>query len=99
MTKDEIKEKLTELGIEFDEKMKKDELANLLQAELEVAELEQKPKKYIVVHDFKDLEDNGAIYFKGDKYPRKSVQVDDERIQELLSTNNKIGKQLIKEQE
>lgn len=96
MTKDEIKEKLTEVGIKFDEKMKKDELANLLEAELEVTE---SPKKYVVVHDFKDLEDNGAIYFKGDKYPRKSIQVDDERIQELLSTNNKIGKQLIKEQE
>ncbi|MGP9039818.1 hypothetical protein [Cytobacillus kochii] len=56
-------------------------------------------KKYVVVHDFKDLRDNNIIYFKGDIYPRRADSViDEERIKELSSTNNKMKKILIKEQ-
>ncbi|HEY4601261.1 MAG TPA: hypothetical protein VIG73_08335 [Cerasibacillus sp.] len=62
-------------------------------------ELESKPKSYVVIHDFKDLKDNNTIYIKGDIYPRRAdAKVDDDRIKELSSTNNKIGKVLIKEQ-
>ena len=53
--------------------------------------------KYIVIHSFKDLQDNEHIYQVGDFYPRKDIKdVSDERIEELLSANNKIGKSLIK---
>lgn len=116
MTKEEIKNKLTELEIEFDDRANKDELQKLLdeketneddlqeetQTEPTVEEeLEQlKQKQYIVIHDFKDLKDNDTIYIKDDIYPRRANTVEDEeRIQELMSSNNKIGKPLIKEQE
>ena len=61
---------------------------------------EQTPeKKYVVIRDFKDLKDNNTIYIKGDIYPRRAdTVIEEERIQELMSTDNKIGKQLIKEQ-
>ncbi|GAB3797373.1 hypothetical protein [Virgibacillus kimchii] len=91
MTKDEIKNELEALGIEFDEKMKKDELADLLEQE------KQMKKTYVVIHDFKDLKDNDKIYVKDDVYPHEKVS--DDRIEELKSSNNKIGKPLIKEQE
>ncbi|MDX5475492.1 MAG: hypothetical protein LPK00_08125 [Bacillaceae bacterium] len=56
-------------------------------------------KKYVVICDFKDLKDNNTIYIKGDIYPRRAETViEEERIQELMSTDNKIGKQLIQEQ-
>ena len=56
-------------------------------------------KKYVVIRDFKDLKDNNTIYIKGDLYPRRAdTVVEEERIQELMSTNNKIAKQLIQEQ-
>lgn len=91
----ELKEELTGLGIEFDSKLKKHELIKLLEEVTEEA-----PKKYVVVHDFKDLEDNSYVYFKGDPYPRKgNKKVTEERIQELLSNQNKRKKPLIKEQD
>lgn len=97
LTVKEIKEELDFLGVEYKNNAKKDELLKLLEeADNQVAE---ELKKYVVLHDFKDLEDKGAVYFKGDTYPRKGLHVDDERIQELSSDENKIGKQLIKEQE
>ncbi|PWW27265.1 hypothetical protein DFO73_1082 [Cytobacillus oceanisediminis] len=69
--------------------------------ERQVEQLEvEPPKKYIVVHDFRDLKDNNAIYFKGDIYPKgDDVVVDEQRIKELSTTKNKIGKVLIKEQD
>lgn len=30
-------------------------------------------KKYVVLHDFKDLRDNNIIYIKGDIYPRRAL--------------------------
>ena len=58
--------------------------------------------KYIVVHSFKDLQDNDHIYKVGDYYPREDVNIEDidkERIEELAGVKNKIGKILIKEVE
>ena len=56
-------------------------------------------KKYVVVHDFKDLKDSNTVYIKGDIYPAKADQiVDEDRVKELSSTKNKMGRVLIKEQ-
>ena len=53
--------------------------------------------KYIVIHSFKDLQDDNYIYQVGDFYPRKDIKdISDERIEELSGVNNKIGKSLIK---
>lgn len=108
---DEIKKLLSDAGVPFDEKMKKDDLLQLLEesnltnieedtaSSDEAEQLEETQQKYVVVHDFKDLKDNNHIYIKGDPYPRESNQkVSAERIKELSSTNNKMKKVLIKEQ-
>ncbi|WP_096269505.1 HeH/LEM domain-containing protein [Paucisalibacillus globulus] len=116
MTVPEIKEKLTELGVEFDDKLNKPELLELLEkeqskvtnesevdsegSEESVEEELQKPKQYVVIHDFKDLKDNDTIYIKDDIYPRRAgAIVDEARVKELMSSYNKIGKPLIKEQD
>lgn len=53
--------------------------------------------KYIVIHSFKDLQDDNYIYQVGDFYPRKDIKdISEERIEELSGVNNKIGKSLIK---
>lgn len=52
--------------------------------------------KYVVIRDFRDLQDENYIYRVGDKFPRKG-RVKKERIEELLSDNNKIGDPLIRE--
>lgn len=49
-----------------------------------------------VVEDFKDLQDNDYIYYKGDTFPREGANVSDERIQELSSDKNKRKTVLIK---
>lgn len=54
--------------------------------------------KYIVVRDFRDLQDNDHIYRAGDKYPRKG-RAKKERITELLGSKNLIGVPLIREAE
>jgi len=51
---------------------------------------------YKVIHSFKDLQDNEHIYKIGDIYPRKGVHADKERVDELKTAKNKIGKPLIK---
>jgi hypothetical protein len=51
---------------------------------------------YKVIHSFKDLQDNEHIYKVGDTYPRQGVHADKERINELKTAKNKIGKPLIK---
>lgn len=115
MTIPKLKKELTTLGVEFDEKATKEQLEKLLeekQAEtsnqVETNEQEDKeedvepepdPVTYVVIHDFKDLQDNNTVYIEGDIYPRRAESdPDEERIQELLSSNNKIGKALIREQ-
>ena len=105
---DEIKKKLTDAGISFDEKMKRDDLLRLLDEvnqndatpPEETDPAEEPQKKYLVVHDFKDLKDGNTIYIKGDIYPRRAdAVVEEDRIKELSSTKNNIGKVLIKEQD
>ncbi|MCG3418966.1 HeH/LEM domain-containing protein [Oceanobacillus jordanicus] len=115
LTIPEIKKQLDEKGIEYKSNMKQEELLDLLNGEQEKetskpdaaaeeknteTKEEPKPKQYVVVRDFKDLEDNSFVYFKGDSFPRKeNKDVDEARIQELKSTKNKQNKVLIKEQE
>ena len=114
MLKDEIKAKLTEAGVPFDEDMLKEELLQLME-ENNLNEVEkdtdttptddqeqakEPKKKYVVVHDFKDLKDNNIIYIKGDIYPRRADSIiDEERVKELSSTKNKMNRVLIKEQD
>lgn len=52
--------------------------------------------KYTIIHRFRDLQDGNHIYNVGDKYPRKG-RSKKERIDELLSYENKIGMPLIAE--
>lgn len=52
---------------------------------------------YIVIKDFKDLQDNNHIYRAGDKFPRKG-RAKKERIEELLGSDNKRGEPLIVEE-
>lgn len=53
-------------------------------------------EKYKVVYKaFKDLKDNDYIYKEGDIYPREGLKPSKKRIEELSSTKNKIGEQLI----
>lgn len=63
-------------------------------------EEETKEKKYVVVHDFKDLKDNDRIYIKDDPYPAEGAKNPTAaRIKELSSTKNKMKRVLIKEQD
>jgi len=52
--------------------------------------------KYVVIKDFRDLQDDNHLYRAGDKFPRKG-RVKKERIEELSTTKNKRGEVLIKE--
>lgn len=104
MTTAEIKEALDGFGIDYDDKLKKDELLAILEAETEAApedkveETEEMKKEYVVIRDFKDLKDKGKVYIKGDHFPRPvNKEISEERILELSSTKNKIGKALIEE--
>ncbi|MBT2718328.1 hypothetical protein [Bacillus sp. ISL-57] len=57
-----------------------------------------KKKKYQVTVDFKDLQDKDKIYRKGDSFPKPgNKKVEEERLEELLSSENKLGKPVIKE--
>ena len=55
-------------------------------------------EKYVVVHNFKDLEDNEHLYLvsKNDTYPREGLKPTKARIKELSTKKNKIGEVLIK---
>lgn len=54
-------------------------------------------EKYISIREkpWKDLKDNDYIYKKGDSYPREGLKPNKKRIEELLSTKNKLGEALI----
>lgn len=91
MTVAEIKAELDVLGVEYDNKMLKAELKSLLD--------EHKPTEYKVIFGFKDLKDKNHVYKKGDVYPREGSNPGKERIRELASYKNKIGRKLISEQE
>ena len=97
MTVAEIKEVLDGFGIEYDSKLKKKDLLEIMNTETYEAK-PTKPKTYVVTHDFKDLQDKDKIYRKDDKFPKPAnKKISQERIAELSTKNNKIGKVLIKE--
>ncbi|UXR74946.1 MULTISPECIES: hypothetical protein [unclassified Staphylococcus] len=53
--------------------------------------------KYEVLKTFKDLQDNDKLYKKGNTFPRPAnKKVDEERILELSSSDNRQRKPLIK---
>lgn len=52
---------------------------------------------YKVIERFMDLQDDNYIYEVGDAYPREGADPTLERICELASNSNKIGKPLIEE--
>lgn len=54
--------------------------------------------KYEVIRDFTDLEDKDKVYKAGDTYPNPvNKKIKKERIEELLSSDNKQGQPVIKE--
>ena len=52
---------------------------------------------YKVIKFFTDLKDNAHPYNVGDTFPRKGVEVSEERVAELSGMHNKQGCPLIKE--
>lgn len=58
----------------------------------------KKKKSYEVIHDFTDLKDKNKIYRKGDKFPNpNNKKIDEERLDELLTSSNKQYRPVIKE--
>lgn len=56
------------------------------------------PIKYEAIQDFTDLKDGGKVYFAGDRYPNPvNKNIPEERLEELLSKNNKRNAAVIKE--
>lgn len=59
--------------------------------------------KYTVINPFRDLQDktkdfpNGRVYAIGDSFPATKKRVSMERIESLLTKNNKAGMAVIKE--
>jgi len=51
---------------------------------------------YKVIKMFTDLQDDNYKYEVGDEYPRKDLEVTDDRIAELSGKENKQGVPLIK---
>ena len=51
---------------------------------------------YKVINFFTDLHDKNHAYNVGDTFPRKGIEVTEKRINELLGSDNKQGKPLIK---
>ena len=50
---------------------------------------------YKVLLYFEDLQDNRHPYFTGDTFPREGLEVSEERLKELASSENKRGIPLI----
>lgn len=51
-----------------------------------------------VIKRFVDLQDDNHVYDVGDRFPRRGIRVSPERLQELLSSDNRRGIPLIKEE-
>lgn len=51
---------------------------------------------YEVIHFFTDLQDNSYAYNVGDTFPRIGFAVGQDRLDELMGSDNKQGKPLIK---
>lgn len=54
---------------------------------------------YEVIRDFTDLQDNEYLYTVGDIFPRDGLEVSEERIKELSSSQNLQKRPLIKKVE
>ena len=52
---------------------------------------------YTVIYEFADMQDDNYIYRLGDAYPRDGYFSTPERIEELASEQNRIGRALIEE--
>ena len=67
--------------------------------------IEEKEQKIIDIYisvrkrTWVDLQDNNYEYKQGDVYPRKGLEVSEERIKELSTINNKLGEVLIQKVE
>lgn len=55
--------------------------------------------RYVVVESFSDMQDGGFTYKPGDAFPRGGVSVGQNRLLELSTAHNKLGRALIKEQD
>lgn len=53
---------------------------------------------YKVICAFTDLQDHNHVYLVGDKFPHDNKNIPENRIKDLTSKNNKIGKPLIEEE-
>lgn len=51
---------------------------------------------FIVINAFLDLQDAEYLYDVGDAYPREGLEPSEERIKELLGTDNLQGQPMIK---
>lgn len=51
---------------------------------------------FIVINAFLDLKDNERLYEVGDAYPREGIEPSEERIKELLGSDNLQGQPMIK---
>ena len=54
---------------------------------------------YKVLTTFADLQDQKRLYHGGDTFPREGFQVSDERIAQLMSCDNLMGRPLIEKVE
>lgn len=54
---------------------------------------------YRVIAEFCDKQDDYKVYGVGDEFPRSGLEVTEERIQELASDANALGKPLIEKVE
>lgn len=54
---------------------------------------------YRVVARFADLQDREHVYYPGDAFPRDGAEVSEERLRELSTADNRLGKPLIEKVE
>ena len=58
---------------------------------------EKKTESYVVLSNFRDLEDGEKSYKTGERFPKPAnKKVSKKRLDELLSKDNKVGKPVIK---
>lgn len=50
---------------------------------------------FVVIKPFRDMQDNNFVYKAGDQFPRDGAEVSEDRLKELSSSDNKIGRPLI----
>lgn len=96
--KDTLKEEATGQETKIKETTAAAEVPDETKQDQETSKL--KKRKFVAVQDFKDLQDNGKVYLKGDSFPKPANKnVSDERLQELLSAVNNQNRSVIKEVE